>query len=114
MLSLLNAGIVGCVGDINDDRNVGLQPVSRRTGTAAGSGDLLPSRGNRSDGSPRTVGGQQPNRLQHHKGADTVVDASTDQPPVGKLQYTGGQHPGITDSHPALRFSTIRGADVDP
>ncbi len=63
---------------------------------------------------PRPVGGEKPQRFQHHESPDAVVDAAAHQPAVGKFEDTSRQHAGIADPHPRLRLAPVSGSDIDP
>ena len=108
----LDAGLVGRVGDVDDDRDVGLQAEGARA--RAGERRLLLRDREPEHVARRAAGGRdEPRRLGGHVGADPVVQRARGDPVVAQRQRRDVDHADVADADQRPRLVAVGGADVD-
>ena len=100
------------MGDVNDDRHLGIERERRRA--RAREGDLLLHDGDRDDVARGPAGlGDEPRGLLHDEGPEAVVHGARDDPVVGQLDRLAGDHGHVADAHEGARLVAVFRADVD-
>ena len=111
-LLLVDAGGVGGVGDVDDDRQVGLDREGR--GAGAEEADLLLDGGDRGEAAlQRAALVAAAQRLEGDVGAEPVVHRARDQAVAGEAQRLGGDHDRVADPDQLGGLVAVGGADVD-
>lgn len=111
-LLLLHARLTGAVGHVDHNRLLG--PEVKGRGHGPGKAHLLLHRRHRGHLGLDPPGCQVPQRLEHHKGPDAVIDGPRDQPPPievarGLIDHSHRAHLEALEG----RLTTV-GTDVDP